>query len=479
LLIKPEPQKPGITPSKVLMFGWEFPPHISGGLGTACLGITQALLQENCEVLFVVPKSYGDEPVSSRCIINASSIPLPLTGQERKIKIAKPVVRIHNEKIQIPSRVEATTTTSIFSSIEIPVLLDPYHVSSSIEKRQSVTQWNYQLSGPEVIDSVSADTVLEEEELVLPSTYNFTGSYGSSLNDEVKKYADVAEIIARENTFDIIHAHDWMTFDAGIAAKKVSGKPLVLHVHATEVDRSGITFGDVYEIEKRGMESADCIIAVSHWTRQILIQHYGIRPEKIQVVHNGIMPTMKSSHTEKTSMGSHVVTFMGRVTQQKGPRYFVEAARKVADRFPEAHFVMAGSGDLLPQTIDRVAELKLSTRFHFTGFLTSDWIARIWSISNVYVMPSVSEPFGITPLEAVQAGVPVIVSKQSGVSEVLPDALKVNFWDTDALAEAICSLLQYRSLSVMMKQRGEREIQQLNWRDAAKKLTRIYHELKP
>jgi glycosyltransferase involved in cell wall biosynthesis len=176
-------------------------------------------------------------------------------------------------------------------------------------------------------------------------------------------------------------------------------------------------------------------------------------------------------------MGSHVVTFVGRVTRQKGPRYFVEAARKVAERFPDAHFVVAGSGDLLPQIIDRVAELKLSKQFHFTGFLTSDWITRIWSISNVYVMPSVSEPFGITPLEAVQAGVPVIVSNQSGVSEVLPDALKVNFWDTDALAEAICGVLQYRSLSAMMKQRSERELQQLTWRDAAKKLNKIYYEL--
>jgi glycosyltransferase involved in cell wall biosynthesis len=248
-------------------------------------------------------------------------------------------------------------------------------------------------------------------------------------------------------------------------------------VHATEIDRSGISFGDVYDIERKGMEAADRIVAVSQWTKEILIKHYGIADEKINVVHNGITPSRAPEIFSGPSMGSHVVTFVGRVTRQKGPRYFVEAARKVAERFPDAHFVVAGSGDLLPQIIDRVAELKLSKQFHFTGFLTSDWITRIWSISNVYVMPSVSEPFGITPLEAVQAGVPVIVSNQSGVSEVLPDALKVNFWDTDALAEAICGVLQYRSLSAMMKQRSERELQQLTWRDAAKKLNKIYYEL--
>jgi glycosyltransferase involved in cell wall biosynthesis len=297
------------------------------------------------------------------------------------------------------------------------------------------------------------------------------------LTEEVQKYADVAKVIAAENNFDVIHAHDWMTFPAGIAAREVSGKPLVVHVHATEMDRSGIAFGYIYEIERKGMEEADCIVAVSQWTKEILIRHYGIAGEKIRVVHNGIAPSEKTDVVAGPAMGSHVITFVGRVTRQKGPRYFVEAARKVAERFPGAHFVVAGSGDLLPQTIDRVAELKLSKQFHFTGFLTPDWIARIWSISNVYVMPSVSEPFGITPLEAVGAGVPVIVSNQSGVSEVLPDALKVNFWDTDALAEAICSVLHYRSLSAMMKQRGERELQQLTWRDVAKKLNRIYHEL--
>jgi glycogen synthase len=459
------------------MFGWEFPPHISGGLGTACLGITQSLLQENSDILFVVPKSFGDEPIDSKSIINASAVPLPITGTEKKIKINKPVVRTTQIKVQLPSRVESTSVTSTLTSLEVPVSLDPYHISSAVEKSERITQWNYQLSQGSEQLQVSQVTSDEESEVIVPNVFNFSGTYGSSLKEEVSKYAEVARVIAADQSFDVIHAHDWMTFPAGIAAREVSGKPLVIHVHATEIDRSGISFGDVYDIERKGMEAADRIVAVSQWTKEILIKHYGIADEKINVVHNGITPSRAPEIFSGPSVGSHVVTFVGRVTRQKGPRYFVEAARKVAERFPDAHFVVAGSGDLLPQIIDRVAELKLSKQFHFTGFLNSDWITRIWSISNVYVMPSVSEPFGITPLEAVQAGVPVIVSNQSGVSEVLPDALKVNFWDTDALAEAICGVLQYRSLSAMMKQRSERELQQLTWRDAAKKLNKIYYEL--
>jgi glycosyltransferase involved in cell wall biosynthesis len=362
----------------------------------------------------------------------------------------------------------------------VPAVLDPYHIGDAAEAvtSHSITSWNYRFQE-------SRETILERSEndidvleIIEPNTYSFSGTYGINLQEEVAKYAEVAQVIAANERFDVIHAHDWMTFPAGIEAKKISGKPLVIHVHATEIDRSGTGFGKVFEIEKQGMDAADRIVAVSEWTKKILVSHYGIHAEKIDVVHNGINPAEPTHESNGQMMGSHVITFLGRVTQQKGPRYFVEAARKVSEKFPDAHFVIAGSGDLLPQTIDRVAQLRLSKKFHFTGFLTSDWISRIWSISNVYVMPSVSEPFGITPLEAMQAGVPVIVSNQSGVSEVLPHALKVNFWDTDALAEAICSVLQYRSLSAMLKQKGQNELQRLTWRSAAKKLNKIYHEIK-
>jgi glycogen synthase len=326
---------------------------------------------------------------------------------------------------------------------------------------------------------VSINESMTEEEVSPGYRYEFSGAYGHRLLEEVEEYSLVGAELARQYPHDLIHAHDWMTFAAGIEARKVSGKPLVVHIHATEYDRSGILSGDVCKWEKKGMDAADRIVAVSHWTKDILVKHYKIDPAKIEVVHNGIITSPEKVHVAAPPVGTHVVTFLGRVTYQKGPAYFVEAARKVAEQFPEAHFIVAGAGDLLPQTIERVAQLRLSDRFHFTGFLTKEWISKIWAMSNVYVMPSVSEPFGITPLEAIQAGVPVIVSNQSGVAEVMPHALKVDFWDIEALAESICSVLKYKSLSTMLQTRGENELKQLSWQKAAVKLKSLYEELTP
>jgi glycogen synthase len=294
----------------------------------------------------------------------------------------------------------------------------------------------------------------------------------------VGHYAEVAGEIARENLFDVIHAHDWLTYPAGIEAKRISDKPLVVHVHATEFDRSGENIDKrVYEVERMGMEHADRIIAVSQLTKNIIVSRYNISPEKVDVVHNGVMPKKNAVHTKLLPIGKQVITFLGRVTHQKGPSYFVEAAYKVLQKFPDAHFVMAGSGDLLPKMIKRVASLKMSSHFHFTGFLNSTKVEQVWSISNVFVMPSVSEPFGIAPLEAMMAGVPVIISNQSGVAEVVQHAIKVDFWDTEALANAICNLLAHKSLTNTIKKKSETEIKKINWDRAAKKINTIYHEL--
>ena len=349
-----------------------------------------------------------------------------------------------------------------------------------MQEQKTLTNWNYVFE--EKVRRNWSETITWEEieeDLIKPKgyTYNFSGSYGSNLFEEVNAYAKVAGQLAREYAHDVIHAHDWMTFAAGIEAKKISGKPLVVHVHATEHDRSGHLAGPVYEWEKRGMAEADRIVAVSKWTKNILVNRYGIPAEQIEVVHNGINTGENSIIESSELFGSQVVTFLGRVTQQKGPGYFIEAASKVVEKFPDAHFIVAGSGDLLPRTIERVAELRLSDRFHFTGFLDRDWINKVWSMSDVYVMPSVSEPFGITPLEAVQAGVPVILSNQCGVAEVMPDALKVDFWDVEALAESICSVLSYKSLSSMLKTRGEEHVKKLSWGKAAVKLKSLYEEL--
>ena len=296
--------------------------------------------------------------------------------------------------------------------------------------------------------------------------------------DEIEKYALVARTISTQYNFDVIHAHDWLTFRAGMEAQKLTGRPLVVHVHATEYDRAGKGGNAlVREIEREGMMAADLVLAVSERTRQIAIKEYDIPETKIEVVHNGIMPSAKQKIKFSTPVASHIVSFLGRVTYQKGPLFFVEAARKVLEQFPEAHFLVAGSGDLLPKMIERVAQLRLSNNFHFTGFVKGDQIEKIWAMTDVYVMPSVSEPFGITPLEAIQAGVPVIISNQAGVSEVMPHAIKVDFWNTEAMAEAICSVLRYKGLSTTLKKNSIKAIKNISWEKAAKKIKTLYDEL--
>ncbi len=296
--------------------------------------------------------------------------------------------------------------------------------------------------------------------------------------EEVSRYALVAAQIARDKpSLDIIHAHDWLAFPAGIAAKEISGKPLVVHVHATEYDRSGETVNKpVYDIERAGMHAADHIVAVSQLTKNIIVRKYGVPASKVTVLHNAVLDAsiIKSEYEKKVP--EKIVTFLGRITFQKGPEYFVEAAKKVIDRDPNVRFVMAGNGDLLNPMIDRVAELRIATRFHFTGFLKGDDVDHMYAISDVYVMPSVSEPFGIAPLEAVRHNTPVIISKQSGVAEVLRNAIKVDFWDVDAMADAIFALLHYEGISRMFKELGSEELKKLKWEHVAAKLVSVYEK---
>jgi glycosyltransferase involved in cell wall biosynthesis len=296
------------------------------------------------------------------------------------------------------------------------------------------------------------------------------------LLQEIRNYALVAEIIARDNQFDIIHAHDWLTFPAGIAAKNKSGKPLVVHVHATEFDRSGGSVNPkVYAIEREGMEIADGIIAVSSLTKNIIVEKYGIPAGKITVVYNAVEPV-----TEEKDKGFHkgvnekIVTFLGRITMQKGPEYFIEAAKLVLKKMNNVRFVMAGSGDLMNQMIARVAELGISDHFHFTGFLKGNDVIQMLRMTDVFVMPSVSEPFGIVPLEAMQFNVPVIISNQSGVAEIIENAIKIDFWDTYAMADAIYGILNYKSLAKHFKREGKQEVENLEWVNSASAVTDVY-----
>ena len=307
--------------------------------------------------------------------------------------------------------------------------------------------------------------------------YTFSGKYGANLMEEVARYAMVAAQVAKdlEGQFDVIHAHDWLTYFAGIAAKRVSGKPLVVHMHATEFDRSGENINRrVYAIEKAGMQAADRVIAVSELTRRIVIGKYGILADKVVTVHNAVRFGESEEAAPERAVKDKVVTFLGRITYQKGPDYFVEAAAKVLQRVSDVRFVMAGSGDLMNHVVRRVAQLGIADRFHFTGFLKGGEVQRMFRLSDVYVMPSVSEPFGISPLEAMRSGVPVIISRQSGVAEVLDYAIKVNYWDVDALADAIYGLLTYPALGRMFASKGLEEVTGLKWTNAAAKIKTVY-----
>jgi len=420
------------------MFGWEFPPHISGGLGTACFGLTKGLMKHDVEVLFVVPKAYGDENQEAVRLINASDISIDFKDSKYEEYWRR------------------------ITYMEIGSNLIPY-VGPEEFKRMIEASEMEALSG---------------EDAILSKNFEFSGKYGADLMDEVKRYALVASAVAATNDFDVIHAHDWLTYSAGIAAKSVSGKPLVVHMHATEFDRSGENVNqNVYDIERHGMEVADRVMAVSNLTRNIVIEKYGINPDKVFTVYNAVEPSDKPNLQYPRSVREKVVTFLGRVTFQKGPDYFVEAARKVLDKDSNVRFVMAGSGDMLNKIIKRIAELKMGERFHFAGFLKGDDVDRMFGLSDVFVMPSVSEPFGIVPLEAMRSNVPVVISKQSGVAEILVHALKVDFWDVDALADSIYGLLHYEGLSKMFKQYGKVEVDNLKWENAAIKVKEVYESV--
>jgi len=424
---------------KILMFGWEFPPHITGGLGTACFGLTNGLAANNVNVHFVVPKAYGDEDETNVRIVNASDV---------EINYNDLVFKDYWNHV---------------SYVEIGSNLVPY------------------LSPEEYYDHINKQEKRTEEigESSFTGKYDFSGAYGKNLHEEIMRYAIVASEIAKQEPHDIIHSHDWLTYPSGIAAREASGKPLVIHIHATEFDRSGRDNINhlVYDIERKGFEAADRIIAVSQLTKNILINDYGIAGEKIDVVHNAVIPKSKEVAEAHKAFPEKIVTFLGRVTYQKGPEYFVEAAYKILQRDKNVRFVMAGSGDMLHKIIRRAATLRIADRFHFTGFLQSPDVDTMFALSDVYVMPSVSEPFGISPLEAMRSNVPVVISKQSGVSEILKHALKVDFWDVDALSNAIYGLLHYDALSKMFRKYGRTEVNNLKWEKAAVYVKEVYQKV--
>ena len=398
---------------KVLMFGWEFPPMSSGGLGTACYGLTKGLSSKGIEITFVVP--YAAD------ITDANFL---------NIKSASNIVNLKIRKVDS--------------------IIGPYMTSDAYS--------SYLRKKPEGISKI----------------------YGSTLLDEVYRYNLAAAKIAEEEEFDIVHCHDWMTFGAGMIAKRKKNRPLVLHVHATEFDRTGGNNVNqyVYDIERNGMRRADMIIAVSNFTKNKIIDHYGIPAEKIRVVHNAV-DFSQHYYDESFEINNtdRIVLFLGRITLQKGPDYFLEAAKKVLEKEKNVKFIIAGSGDMESDIIEKSAEMGLAGKVLFAGFLNPDEVEKAFKMADIYVMPSVSEPFGITPLEAMKNKTPVIVSRQSGVSEVIRHCLKVDFWDIDEMSSKIISLLRYKPLHKALKEHGYQEVKRFSWNIPAEKCIKIYSEV--
>jgi glycosyltransferase involved in cell wall biosynthesis len=420
---------------RVFMLGWEFPPYISGGLGTACYGLTKALDQLGVEITFVLPSVVQSE-------------------YAKHVRLLGPGGQRNNR------RKSRTMRNVRFRAITSP--LQPYLTADTYQQRieQSLAQ----------IRSAHGQAC------------QFAGSldYSGDMYTEVQRYAELAVRLAANEEFDVIHAHDWMTYPAGVAVARASGKPLIVHVHSTEFDRSGENINQmIYDIERMGMHAADRIIAVSYLTRNIIISRYGVSGDKVEVVYNGVERNGGNNWPigdTTIKRDEKIVLFLGRITMQKGPDYFLRAAKKVLEKMDNVKFVMAGSGDMMHRAVEMAAELGIGSKVLFTGFLRGEDVQRIYKMADIYVMPSVSEPFGIAPLEAMDNDVPVIISKQSGVSEVIKHALKVDFWDVDDIANKIVAVLTYPSLGITLRNHGNCEVRKLRWKDSAQKCLKIYEE---
>ncbi len=381
----------------VLMLGWELPPNISGGLGTACAGLLRGMEYiEGLRVTFVMPAVSGEEGLPHVRLLGLQQAP-----------------SIHHAYAR---------------------------VDASAGQRAAV------------------------------------GSYRYGIFREVREYAENAlALLGDAQAFDIIHAHDWLTFEAAVALREKSGKNLVVHVHSTEFDRSGGGVPDpgIYEIERRGMEKADRIIAVSEYTKNIIVAKYGQPPDKIEVVRNAI-ELRGSRGVVRHSINGKVVTFLGRITCQKGPEFFVDAAYKISERMEDVRFVMAGDGDLLPLVKSLVKSLGLGNRFSFPGFLDTDGVSALLAESDLLIMPSISEPFGLVALEAMDAGVPVLLSRHCGLADMLEYVVKIDPHETGHIAEAGVGLLADPDRARAMVDNARAEVGQFSWTASAKQLHRLY-----
>ncbi|MCK4340390.1 MAG: glycosyltransferase [Phycisphaerae bacterium] len=447
---------------RIFMLGWEFPPFISGGLGTACYGLTRGLDRRGVEVLFVLPRPVEDPDESHVRIVSPASAAIQIDADD--------------EFDPLPG-LEGMFQHAKFRSVA--ATLRPYARPEALDAAAQVEVSTRGATsgkpGPR-----RGTPVITSDEPPTSTTSNGGGPgahYAGDLFSEVERYAVLARRVARQEDFDLIHAHDWMTYLAGIAVARQSGKPLVVHVHSTEFDRSGLHVNQrIYDIERAGMHAATRIICVSHLTRNVVLKHYGVDPRKVEVVYNAVDDDGNENETPlpPITRDEKIVLFLGRITMQKGPEYFLAAARRVLEVMDNVRFVMAGSGDMTRRMIELAAEMGIGHKVLFPGFLRGDDIRRVFNMADLYVMPSVSEPFGITPLEALSHDVPVLISKQSGVAEVLAHALKVDFWDVDEMANKIVAVLRHPPLSATLRDHGSFEVSRFSWTDSAANCVKVY-----
>ncbi len=481
---------------RILMLGWEFPPFIAGGLGTAVDGLTKSLVAQGHEVVFVLPQPIPPGHQSHVELIG----PRVLAARAAQIR-ANTGERVHHSQ---PATTTTAVTRTIHQSGSEPIIeerVEQFQASMpssypGVDARDVLRRVVEMVGGREgaetteestdfvtgaisALRSSSANTLADAMDVILESLGEMgTGGsgYGSDLFRDADRYAALVAGLGMTERFDVIHAHDWLTYSAGLTLKALTGKPLVCHIHATEFDRSGEHINQgVYDLERTGMQGADRVIAVSRLTKAVVSSKYGVDDSKIDVVYNGVdQENMQPMRGAAIEHGDKIVLFLGRITMQKGPEYFIQAAKRVLEKYEHVKFVVAGSGDMAVRMIDQAAEAGIGHKVLFTGFLRGRDVDRVYRLADCYVMPSVSEPFGIAPLEAMRNDVPVIVSKQSGVAEVLTHALKVDFWDIDEMANKIIAVLKYPPLGQTLREQGRFELRGLTWDGAAEKCVKVY-----
>ncbi len=443
---------------RVFMLGWEFPPFITGGLGTACHGLTKALSDLGTEVLFVLPRGGAEQTSGS---VHVLSVRERVGGRSRTYWTVEGL-----EHVRL---------------VPLESGLVPYETAAQYEQRVREERT------AEVAARAHTETEpghdLPVEDFSRPTSLGLTGGpgihYAGDLLNEVHRYARLAAEVARQSAFDVVHAHDWMTYPAALHVAALTGKPLVVHIHSTEFDRSGLNVNQqIYDIERAGLHGASRVICVSKLTQDICTSRYGVPADKCRVVYNAI--TLNGDPIayplEPIDKDDKIVLFLGRITMQKGPEYFLTAAKKVLEVMDNVKFVMAGSGDMIRRMIELAAALGIGHRVTFTGFLRGTDLDRVFRMADLYVMPSVSEPFGLAPLEALSHDVPVLISKQSGVSEVLTHALKVDFWDIREMANKIVAVLRHPPLQKTLREHGAFEVRKFSWRDAAEACMDVYRD---